>query len=638
MVTESTHKQYLSLSRLPTHSVTIYPSCAAIVRNISNVTILPGRNEITLDNLTSDVEEHTIKVEALNTAWLVTDVEVELVRNAQPDTYAFFSEDDDEYSSSEGETGGEGLSLNASAEGGMKAVSPVTSEQASQYADTADAPEAIGAAHLLTASTGARVDDAEISKSGNGARKPHVVRERERESSRLEQQEVKLHTPKDVYRVRVTIELESPPKETTPTASVDQTGCQECAKRTKAPVRRGSGPSLQVSYVTRGASWTLRYGVRLDTLTNTGVLTHRANFFNRTGETWGNARITLSTAQPSFSGLGYTAPSMGSWYISLGRNWSGDEGSGGLYSAEEKKLQDDERRKRLIGRYGKEPEDQEHDNPSRGDDGDDEGSTTITLAAPPDSLGVRTPTAEFYGLKTTYRFPGTRTVISSDQVSRYIIAEYRLTEITFSHISVPKLHPSAFLKARIRNPSASALFQGPAGLSLDGAFLGTAKIPLCKPGDHFELDLGVDRSVLVEYGRSTRAVASQGKPEGEKAFTYQRCISICNTRKNFISLVVIDQVPVSRSSILKVRVRKPLGLEVGDSAKGAAAGIAVVGADKEVVGFLADATVEMRKDGEVRWEAKVQKGARVRIGLGYEAEFPTGYKIYESGDPECGFW
>lgn len=49
-----------------------------------------------------------------------------------------------------------------------------------------------------------------------------------------------------------------------------------------------------------------------------------------------------------------------------------------------------------------------------------------------------------------------------------------------------------------------------------------------------------------------------------------------------------------------------------------------VGTDKEVLGFLADATVEMRKGGKVRWEAKVQGGASVRIGLEYEAEFPTG--------------
>lgn len=33
-----------------------------------------------------------------------------------------------------------------------------------------------------------------------------------------------------------------------------------------------------------------------------------------------------------------------------------------------------------------------------------------------------------------------------------------------------------------------------------------------------------------------------------------------------------------------------------------------VGTDKEVLGFLADATVEMRKGGKVRWEAKVQGG------------------------------
>ena len=585
MFTESTHKQYLSLSRLPTHSVTIYPSCAAIVRNISNVTILPGRNEITLDNLTSDVEEHTIKVEALNTAWLVTDVEVELVRNAQPDAYSIFSEDD-EYSTSEGEDGGEGLSLDASAEGGMKAVSPVTSEQASQRTGTADAPEAIGATHLLTASTGSRVAGAAISKSGDAACKPHVVRERERESSRLEQQEVKLHKPEDVYRVYVTIELESPPKGATPATSVDPTSCQGCAKRAKAPAGKGGGPSLRVSYVTRRASWTPRYGVRLDTLTNAGVLTHRANVLNHTGETWGNARITLSMDQPSFSGLEDTAPPLSPWRISLHRKRDGG-----------------------------------------GSDGDgDKGPTTIALAAPSNPPGVATSIAEFCSPTTAYRLPRACTVISSDQVLRYIIAEYKLTEISFSHISVPKLRPSAFLKARIRNPSTSVLFNVPVVVSLDGAFLGPATIPLCKPGDHFELDLGVDRSVLVEYHQPTCAVPPQRESVlGRDILTNQRSISIYNTHKNHISLVVIDQVPLSWASRLQVRVRKPLGLEVGNSVGGEDAGVVVVGADKEVVGFHLGATVEITDTGEVKWNTKVDKEAGIRIGLEYEVGFPTRY-------------
>ena len=564
MFTESIQTQFISLLSLPTYSLTIYPSRAAIVRDIANIKILPGRNEITLGNFPLNVEERSFRVEARDTVGLITDVKVEPVPNTMPEAKNVFSGDDED-SSSDGEGGRDDLLLNAR-NGGGKAT----------------------------------------------ARKP------ERESARLEQQRMK---PKDVYVVRVTIEYEPPPKGATPAA--------EPARRERAKPRgENSGwASLRVSYVTCGASWTPRYDVQLDTLTNMGELTYSARFSNRTGETWRNAQITLSAGQATFGGLEDTAPLLDSWNISLVPDGIGNCRDGGHFSEKEKNIQD-EGRKRHFGRHCRKPDDQEHDDPSRYDD-DYEGFATTTLTAPPGPLGSVTPTAEFYGLTANYCLPGIHTVISSALVSQCTIVKHKLTEITFSHLSVPKLRPSVFLKARICNRSPIVLLRGPVGLSLDGTFLGTAAIPFCEPEEHFEFALGVDESVLLEYRKSTCAVPSQCKSVGWKSLTYQRCISICNKRESYISLVVIDQVPVSGCSGLKVHVRKPLAL-VGGSAKGtAAAGIVVVGPDKESLGFLANATVEMRKGGKVRWEAKVRGGARVRIGLEYEVEFPTGYRICE---------
>ena len=470
MVTESIHKQSFSLPSLPTYSVTIYPSRAAVVRNISNVKILPGKNEITLDNLTPNVEERTIKVETRNTAGVVTDVEVELVQSVQPRTCVIFS-DSDEYSFTDDETGGEGLSLDPSTEGGMKTATPSTDKQGPQRTGTAGAPEKIEATDLLTAGAGARAADAAISKPGRAAPEPRAAPERQRKPSRLGKQGM----PKDVYRVRITVDLKPPSTETMSVADIDPAGRPEPAKSAKAPAGKGRRPSLRVSYVTRGAFWTPEYGIRLDTLMNTGVLTYRAYIFNRTGETWGKARVTLSTGQARFSGLEDRAPSMDAWKISLRPKACGDDSDGGLYSAKEIKLQEDQKLKRLIGRRDKQGKGQEPDDRPGSDD---EGSATTTLTAPPNSLGIPMPTAEFVSLTTTYHLPRACDVISEQQVSRYIIAEHELTEITFSHLCVPKLCPSVFLKARIPNPSPTMLPSGPAGLSLDGAFLGTVRIPL----------------------------------------------------------------------------------------------------------------------------------------------------------------
>lgn len=102
MFTESIQKQFISLLGLPTYSVTIYPSRATIVRDIANIKILPGRNEIRLGNFPLNVEEYSFRVEARDTVGLITDVKVEPVSNTMPEAKNVFSGDDEDSSSDGG--------------------------------------------------------------------------------------------------------------------------------------------------------------------------------------------------------------------------------------------------------------------------------------------------------------------------------------------------------------------------------------------------------------------------------------------------------------------------------------------------------------------------------------------------------
>lgn len=333
--------------------------------------------------------------------------------------------------------------------------------------------------------------------------------------------------PKDVYLVRVTIEYEPPPKGATPAAEPAR------RERTKPRGENSGWASLRVSYVTCGASWTPRYDVQLDTLTNIGALTYRARFFNRTGETWRNAQITLSAGQATFGGLEDTAPSLDSWNISLVPDGIGNCRDGGLFSEKEKNFQD-EGHKRNFGRYCRKPEDQKHDDPSRYDD-DYEGFATTTLTAPPGPLGSVTPTAEFYGLRANYCLPGIHTVISSTLVSQRTIAKHKLTEITFSHLSVPKLRPSVFLKARICNRSPIVLLRGPVGLSLDGTFLGTAAIPFCELEEHLSLPSALTSlSLSSTASRPARSRRNVSRLDGNPSPTNAAYRSVTRAKTTFL--------------------------------------------------------------------------------------------------------
>ena len=80
MATDIPHKQEFRIRDLSTRSVLLFPSRAQVIRDIKNITLQPGANQIVIDGLTPLVDEHSIKVEGTGSA-TITDVTVDLLPN-----------------------------------------------------------------------------------------------------------------------------------------------------------------------------------------------------------------------------------------------------------------------------------------------------------------------------------------------------------------------------------------------------------------------------------------------------------------------------------------------------------------------------------------------------------------------------
>lgn len=104
----------------------------------------------------------------------------------------------------------------------------------------------------------------------------------------------------------------------------------------------------------------------------------------------------------------------------------------------------------------------------------------------PDLPSLEQPEASWSesGLTATYDIPGTRTIAPSYTKRRLRIASVVFNDIGLSHVIVPKLRAAAFLKARIGNKSSLTLLRGPAGLTLDGSFLGNTTLHTAAPATH----------------------------------------------------------------------------------------------------------------------------------------------------------
>src|SRR4051794_33492932 len=104
MATDSPHKQEFRIRDLSTRSVLLFPTRAQIIRDIKDIPIQPGPNQIIIDGLAPTVDEHSIKVEGTGAA-TISEVTVDLLPNRDvfEDIYPSDSEEEDDDDESESE-------------------------------------------------------------------------------------------------------------------------------------------------------------------------------------------------------------------------------------------------------------------------------------------------------------------------------------------------------------------------------------------------------------------------------------------------------------------------------------------------------------------------------------------------------
>lgn len=436
--------------------------------------------------------------------------------------------------------------------------------------------------------------------------------------------------------------------------------------------------SLSLTYVTMRAAWAPRYEMSLKTPTSSGKIVYRAEFHNYSSETWQDAKVILSTSQTSFSGLDEKIPLLQPWHVKLGKGTEDQAGqyknanwSGGLEnkteissrisnnlalqakSAARPQAQVAQQIQQWVPQQQSQAPQSIFAAPTDGLFGSSSAATygtsravesqeirlgtlerdrlalgteageqfddidSETLSAPSNVLAFQESSRQDYGLTTTYDIHGQRTLQPSSLKRRHVIAELDLTSITLAHVLIPKLRPAAFLRARIKNTSPVTLLRGKAGLTLDGTFLGTATLPACSPDHTFTLSLGVDPSILVNYAKPCVRRATSGFFAKEDCAIFTRVCFIKNTKATPVSVLVLDQIPVSEDERLRVNVLEPKGLEKeGDRAK-----------MEGTKGNWGKGFVIMGKGGEIKWELTLERAKEVKLVLEYEAKIPSGQKI-----------
>ncbi|KAM5375018.1 hypothetical protein ACJA88_007683 [Fusarium oxysporum] len=672
--TDVGHKVEYKIRDLGTRSVTLFPTQAQVKREIKDVPLKPGVNEISIVGLSPTIDKNSVTVEGSGAA-TITGISVEFLPNRELFDEVYPDSDNNDDSDSDDEEEGEGEPPEVPQHGElletkMKLIELKDEQQRAReiignaderikvldiYSKSLDKREGVNISEMLDtykqehqkafeerlvgvqrerelteAINKVTKEQMRLNKLGNkfqkkeaknkariqkAVQKKQEQRQKRQEEKRKEKERIRNERsrcwPLFCYTIHIQLEVSS---SYTPASSRRESVSSEVElvqrPRSKtADLEETSSCNLVLSYVTNSAFWTPSYDIQLSTVDSTGTLCFDAGLHNTTSEIWENCKITLSTSQATSSSLDESIPSLTPWRIKLGNKKSSSAESGAFESVVELQQQATWRMAQMDF--------------SSNDDFDallDE-DTTMTDAQP--SLEFQNSLVEETGFTTTFDLPGLKTLVPKFTVSKQRVARLQFTNVLFSHTIVAKYQPAAYLKAKLKNNSKLTLLRGPASLTLDGSFMGQTKIPRCSSGEVFTLSLGVDSAIRVMYPKPDVRRSTSGVFSKEDSSVYVRAVTVHNTRvtaKKPISLLVLDQIPVSEDDRLRVELLSPRGLTVEGPRQATGAPGRETAEDKD----WGKAMASLKKSGQVSWEVSLNAGKAVKLGLEYSVSMPSG--------------
>lgn len=365
---------------------------------------------------------------------------------------------------------------------------------------------------------------------------------------------------------------------------------------------------ITLTYFVQNAGWSPMYDAKVSSIEKPISLLYKANVYQYSGEDWKDIRLTLSNASPKRRG---TAPELRTWYWGNENNYSDYFNSVEIRSNDRTQVSGtvrDANDKALLPgvsvlikgtsfgvatdangfyRLNIPPDLQKKDITIVfgyiGYVSEERKFTTsiIDIDLKEDSKAIQEVVVVGYGVQKKTDFTGNELAgrTAGVAIKRFLITEEEapvsqqfeliqpytilsdgkeynadLKELempaVYEYYCVPKIDPDVFLTAKVLDWDKYNLLPGDVNLFFEGTYLGKSTLDLSNQ-DTLAISLGRDKSVLV---KRTKLKEFQKKQfvGSNKIDTYSYEISVRNTRKQTISMVIDDQFPISKFKQVEV--------------------------------------------------------------------------------------
>jgi uncharacterized protein (TIGR02231 family) len=325
--------------------------------------------------------------------------------------------------------------------------------------------------------------------------------------------------------------------------------------------------TMRVAYTVEDAEWKPTYDVRVASADKSILLGYAAMVSQSTGEDWKGVKLVLSTARPSIGG---TPPELSTWFLDERRPMP----------AAAPMMMDAERGRNFA----------ESNFALATTTG---GAEKIELS----EFSVAAASVEAGLTSANFTIPYPADIPADNAEHKVTIASYPV-EGKINHLAIPKLAERAYLRAAVTNGPDFPLIAGTVNLFLDGTFVARSELKTVMPAEKFVLDLGVDEGISVKRKLLNRLQENAGIISRKQRVTYDVLITVQNNRKTAETVVVKDQLPISKN-------------------------------EKITVELVAPPARDIRKDddGTIVWTLELKPGEKRELPLKIAVEYPTDFPV-----------
>ena len=297
---------------------------------------------------------------------------------------------------------------------------------------------------------------------------------------------------------------------------------------------------LTIRYQVADAHWTPLYDARLQTGSKTAApkleLVRRAAITQKSGESWDNVTLQLSTARPS---AGAAAPEIYTQTIDFEPDAPKPVAMSAPAPAMRRMLKD-----KADGKAAR-------DDDSLAEQEISGGMAGAAPPAAPEPAAERQTAVAAAPFEATFAVAGKISVPGTGDAKRVVLLADQI-EPALSVRTVPKYNPKAFLYAKLMLAKGTPLLPGQVYLFRDGTFIGTGALPLLAPGEEHDLGFGADDQVKVRYAIIEEKRGETGLITSSHTDSHNFRVTVKNMHERPISVTVLDQMPVAQNQDIKV--------------------------------------------------------------------------------------